>query len=87
MGTLRKHLVPILAVLYYLAMTAALTYPGYLPFNRIRPFVFGLPFSLFWQIIWICGAILTLTGVYVWETRRNRSATRHEPAQRDRAGE
>jgi hypothetical protein len=48
-------------------MLVAVTYPGYVPFNEIRPFVFGLPFSLFWQVLWICGAVLVLSLLYLWE--------------------
>lgn len=65
---MRFRLVPALGVAYFLAMAFFLTYPGYVPFDRIRPFVFGLPFSLFWQVMWICGAVLVLTAVFLWET-------------------
>ena len=68
----RRYLVPTLAVLYYVVMTIAVTYPGYVPANRITPFVFGMPFSLFWQVLWICGAILVLSGVFFWEERQKR---------------
>lgn len=64
---MRRKLVPGLAVVYFIAMLVAVTYPGYVPFNEIRPFVFGLPFSLFWQVLWVCGAVLVLTLVYLWE--------------------
>lgn len=59
--------VPLLAIAFYLLMTIALVYPGYVPFNRIRPFILGLPFALFWQILWLLGAIALLSGVYLWE--------------------
>ena len=67
---IRKRLVPILAISFYLAMAFFLTYPGYLPFNHIRPFVLGLPFSLFWQVLWITASIFVLAGVFHWEKRR-----------------
>lgn len=67
---MRLRLVPTLAVLFYLAMVFFVTYPGYVPFNHIRPFVFGLPFSLFWQVLWITSSIFVLTGVFLWERRR-----------------
>jgi len=38
-----------------------LLWPGVLPFNRIRPFVLGLPFSFFWVILWV-----VLGGVSLW---------------------
>ena len=67
---MRPKLVPTLAVLFYIAMVFFVTYPGYVPFNHIRPFVFGLPFSLFWQVLWITAAIFVLAGVFLWEERR-----------------
>ncbi|MEE9133970.1 MAG: hypothetical protein V3U13_10455 [Gemmatimonadota bacterium] len=68
---MRSRLIPTLAVLYYLAMLFFVTYPGYVPFDRIRPFVFGIPFSMFWQVLWICGAIFVLAGVFLWEKSRS----------------
>jgi len=67
---MRIRLVPTLAALYYVAMIFFVTYPGYVPFDRIRPFVLGMPFSMFWQVMWICGAIFVLAGVYFWEKGR-----------------
>jgi hypothetical protein len=56
-----------LGTAYFLAMVFFVTYPGYVPFDRIRPFVLGMPFSLFWQVLWICGAVLVLAGVFLWD--------------------
>ncbi len=67
---MKRRLVPALAVAYYVLMAVAVTYPGYAPFSRIRPFVLGLPFALFWQLLWISGAVLVLTGVFFWEKHR-----------------
>jgi len=66
---MKLRVVPAFGIAYFVAMAVFLTYPGYVPFDRIRPFVFGLPFSLFWQVMWICGAVLVLTTVFLWETR------------------
>lgn len=51
-----------LALLFFVAYTLALTWPGALPFNRIRPFVLGLPFSFFWVAVWVAlgGVVLLL---------------------------
>ncbi len=73
---MKARLVPGFAVLYFIAMAAFLTYPGYVPFNRIRPFVLGMPFTLFWQIAWISGAVLVGSGVFLWERRHRRNGTR-----------
>jgi hypothetical protein len=42
-----------LFIAFFVLYTIALTYPGVLPFNRIRPFVLGLPFSFVWVVIWV----------------------------------
>jgi hypothetical protein len=42
-----------LLVAYFVLYTIVLTFPGALPFNRIRPLVFGLPFSFFWVLLWV----------------------------------
>jgi hypothetical protein len=65
---MKLRLVPALGVVYFLAMVFFLTYPGYVPFDKIQPFVLGLPFSLFWQVMWICGAVLVLATVFYWES-------------------
>ncbi len=50
----------------YLVLSAiAITWPGMLPFDRIRPLVLGLPFSLFWVAVWVA-----LGGVALWAVDR-----------------
>jgi hypothetical protein len=46
-----------IAILYFIAMAVALTFPGIIPFNTIRPFVFGIPFVFAWYIAWLLGAL------------------------------
>lgn len=43
----------LLVVATFLLYTLVLCWPGVLPFNRIRPFVLGLPFSFAWVILWV----------------------------------
>ena len=62
-----KRAFALIVAAYFLAMAVAVTYPGYLPANRIRPLVLGLPFSLAWQVFWILGSIAVLGGFYLWE--------------------
>lgn len=50
-----------LVVATFAAYSLALLWPGVLPFNRIRPFVLGLPFSFFWVILWV-----VLGGIALW---------------------
>ena len=70
---MKIRVVPALVVAFYVVMWVVLIYPGYIPFNRIRPFVLGMPFSLFWQVAWIVATVVVLAGLFAWE-RRTRSA-------------
>lgn len=49
-----------IAIVFFSAMTVALTFPGIAPFNTIRPFILGIPFVFAWYIIWILGALSVL---------------------------
>ena len=62
----------ILAGGFILAFVGAVTWPGYLPFNRIRPFVLGLPFSLFWVAAWIAAGCIVLWILDAAERRSGR---------------
>ncbi len=44
--------------IFLVLYTVALTWPGMLPFDRIHPFVLGLPFSMFWVALWVAGGVL-----------------------------
>lgn len=55
------------AVAFFVLYALAVTWPGMIPFNRIRPFVLGLPFSLFWAALWI---VLGLLVFVLLEWRR-----------------
>lgn len=48
---------------YLILMAIAVTWPGQVPFARIRPMVFGLPFSMFWPAAWIAFAVPVLYGL------------------------
>ena len=40
----------------------AMTWPGYAWFgNRIEPYVLGVPFSLFWIMLWVLLSLVALT--------------------------
>ncbi len=64
---MRIRLPPLLAIVYFLAMAIAVTYPGYVPANKIHPMLLGMPLSLAWQLLWISGAIVVLGAVFLWE--------------------
>lgn len=53
----------LLAGAYLILMALAVTWPGMVPFARIRPMVFGLPFSFFWPAAWIAVAVPVLYGL------------------------
>lgn len=52
-----------LATAYFVVMLLVVTWPGALPFARVRPLILGLPFSLAWVSAWILGSIAVLWGV------------------------
>jgi hypothetical protein len=63
-----------LAVAYFLAYAVVVTWPGALPFNRVRPLVLGLPFSMAWIAFWIVGA-----GLVLWALDRTEARYRTQP--------
>lgn len=64
--------VRILAAVFLLLFLVAVTWPGMLPFNRVRPLVLGLPFSMVWVALWLVLGILVLWLVDVVERRGGR---------------
>ncbi len=48
------------AVGFFLLFLLAVTWPGMVPFNRVRPFLLGLPFSMAWIALWVLGSFLVL---------------------------
>ena len=38
---------------FFALYAIVLLYPGVLPFNRVRPLIFGLPFSFAWVVLWV----------------------------------
>ena len=49
-----------LAVAYFVLAMVAVTWPGLVPFARIEPLIFGLPFSMAWIAAWISGSVVVL---------------------------
>ena len=58
-----------LAALFFLLFVVAVTWPGMRPFNRTRPLVLGLPFSLFWIALWVFASFLVFLLVDRIESR------------------
>lgn len=62
----------IAAVLYFLLFTLAVTWPGYVPFNTIEPYLLGLPFSMVWVALWVLVSALVLFALDRAEARDRR---------------
>lgn len=54
-----------LFALFCAVCLVAVTWPGYLPANRITPAVFGLPLSLAWNVLWVALSFFALLGYHV----------------------
>jgi hypothetical protein len=50
----------------------ATIWPIYPLFNRIRPFVLGIPFSLFYLIILVGVCFGAMLALYIWEDRHGK---------------
>jgi len=46
--------------IYFFLMLVFVTWPGLVPFSRVRPLVLGLPFSMAWIGAWIAGSVVVL---------------------------
>ena len=53
-----------LAIVYFVAMAIAVTFPGLAPFNSIQPFVFGIPFVFAWVLSWLVGSLIVFFILY-----------------------
>jgi len=68
--TPRQRRVYLAAALWFALVAIGSTWPGFLPFNRIRPLVLGMPLSLFYL-----GALAVLSfgvgvALLLWELRQ-----------------
>ncbi len=55
-----KHRGYALAAGFFVVYFLAISWPGIIPFNRIRPLIFGLPFSMAWVTGWVIAGGLVL---------------------------
>ncbi len=51
-------------MLFFAAIFVAMVWPVYPVFNRISPFVLGMPFSLFYQMLLVAAAFVGLLVFY-----------------------
>ena len=57
--------------IFFAAFLIAVTWPGFIPFNRLTPRVFGLPLSFAWPALWVVAAFLVLLLLDWSESRKN----------------
>ena len=60
------------AGLFLVLFAVAVTWPGMVPFNRIHPLIWGLPFSMAWIALWVILSFLVLLIVDWAEGRERR---------------
>lgn len=48
----------------------AMVFPIYSVANRVEPFVLGMPFSMFWIVLWIGVEFVGMIAAYLWEYQR-----------------
>ena len=71
MNSERRARVYKIVILYFILIFAAMMWPIYPIFSRIRPMVLGIPFSLFYLVILIIASFLVLLSLYLWEYRED----------------
>ena len=72
-----------LAGTYFVLMLVFVTWPGLVPFARVRPLILGLPFSMAWIAAWIAGSVVVLYLLDGVEKRRRRTGDGHPVGPRD----
>lgn len=59
----------VLTGLFYAAFLLAVTWPGFIPFNRVAPRVLGLPLSFAWPALWVAVSFVVLLALDLSENR------------------
>jgi len=67
--TARERLVYGAATAWFVAVSAALVWPLYVPFARLRPFVLGVPFALAFLAGVLLASFAAGVALYWWESR------------------
>ena len=62
-----------LTIVYMIAFLFAVTWPGFLLFNRVQPILLGLPFNLFCIALFIVIGMAVLFLLYRAESHRDAS--------------
>lgn len=61
-----------LHALVYAAIVLGLLWPVVLPFNRVEPLVFGMPFVMFWIVLALLLVFANTVALYRFEYRELR---------------
>lgn len=56
---------------YFLLIFVGMIWPVYPLFDQIRPFVLGIPFSLFYLVMLLSATFAALLAVYLWESKND----------------
>lgn len=67
--TVRQRIVYGTATAWFVAVSAALVWPLYVPFARLRPFVLGVPFALAFLTGVLVASFVAGVALYRWESR------------------
>ncbi|MEZ4414827.1 MAG: hypothetical protein R3E10_03670 [Gemmatimonadota bacterium] len=59
-------------IAYLIALTLATIWPGAALANRVRPFIFGLPFNFAWYAFWILLGFVLFLWLDAEQQRRER---------------
>jgi hypothetical protein len=51
-----KRVSVVVAIVYFILMAVAVTFPGLSLVNTVRPLVLGIPFVFAWILIWVAGS-------------------------------
>ncbi|MEM6731498.1 MAG: hypothetical protein AAF658_08065 [Myxococcota bacterium] len=55
---------------FVLVCLLAIVWPGYpMLGNRITPLIFGIPFSLMWNVGWVCASFFALLAYHMTEPK------------------
>lgn len=55
-------------LVFFVAVLGALTFPGVLIANREEPLVLGLPFFVFWVILWVVLSFLGQVALFILDS-------------------
>ena len=57
-------------VCFIIAIALIMIFPIYGLGNRVEPYVFGMPFSMFWVVFWISVEFFGVIGFFLYEHGR-----------------